>query len=245
MPDIIRKVLDVEIKEIDEISRSFLAVASTEVEGDDREGDTVHIFKTDKGKGLWWPRGDQTPLIVGHNYYSWPVGTARNLKKEKSENGGRLTFRPTFFPPEILEEAETAWKISQTGVLSFSIGFWPDKKKMEPKEGRGYHFYESEGLEVSLTPVPANRAAVPLFDSKALTQMLGEEGWAKVADAILEKIKGNPVNVQANLLLEAIRGLKSEDHKDLDIKMIDDLLTSLKDAGHLAWWHQNLDETEG
>ena len=148
----ILKTLNIEIKDIDEEERSFLAVASTE--DIDRDGDRI------MSAGWNMENFKKNPVIPwAHNYSEPPVARAEDIWVED----GRLMFRPKFPEPDAYPYAETIWKLYKGGFLkAFSVGFRPIRREIvdRGKGLRGYDYMEQELWEISACTIPSNPNAL-------------------------------------------------------------------------------------
>lgn len=110
-------------------------------------------------------------LMAFHNYHLWPIG--KNVAAGVRD--GKLLLDAEFDPPEIDEQAETVFrKVKHRTVKTGSIGFIPlrsvnmdtDGKSEEGKAFRERYptatkiYTESELLEFSIVPIPANPNAL-------------------------------------------------------------------------------------
>ena len=148
----ILKTLNIEIKDIDDEERSFLAVASTE--DIDRDGDRIMSAGWNMDNYL------KNPVIPwAHNYSEPPVARAEDIWVED----GRLMFRPKFPEPDAYPYAETIWKLYKGGFLkAFSVGFRPIRREIvdRGKGIRGYDYMEQELWEISACTIPSNPNAL-------------------------------------------------------------------------------------
>jgi uncharacterized protein len=141
---------DVEIKEVDESTRSFWAIASTETE--DRDRDIIRIDGWDLKNFKKNPAG-----LWSHNYYEHPHFKAEKIKIDK--NTKQLLFKPIF---DTHDKANISYNQYKNGFLSmFSVGFNPIKYEFRnPDEWfSGREFTKQELLEISCVAVPANPEA--------------------------------------------------------------------------------------
>ena len=157
------KTFNTEIKSTDEEKREIVMVGSKEVI--DRDGDVVKI------DGIDLKNFKKNPVILfGHDHRGLPVGRATKVWKEDK----KLMFNIKFPTPEEYSFADTVYKLIKGNFLnSSSIGFAPNWEKAERNEkAGGYIFNESELLELSIVPVPANPLA--LVQSKGVQKALAE-----------------------------------------------------------------------
>lgn len=160
----ILKPVDIEIKEVDDDKREIVMVGSKEVL--DRDGDVVKI------EGIDLKNFKKNPVILfGHDHRGLPVGKAIKVWKEDKQ----LMFKIKFPTPEEYSFADTVYKLVKGDYLkASSIGFSPnwDKAERNEKSG-GYIFNESELLELSIVPIPANPQA--LIHSKGIEKALEDD----------------------------------------------------------------------
>ncbi len=173
-----RKVIACEIKEFDDETRSFLAVASTE--DLDRDNDRIMSDGWDLDNFL------KNPVIPwSHRYGDPPVAQATEVYVED----GKLMFRPKFATKEQYDFADTIYRLYKGGFLrSFSVGFMPkrfevvDRDEKAQGKGRGYDFLEQELWEISAVTVPANPNALVAAKQKGVISE--EEANALNANAV-------------------------------------------------------------
>jgi len=113
------------------------------------------------------------PFLYGHRHSDLPIGRVLKVWTEKADPAEEATRRTMimvrFAPAELHPFADQVRKFYEAGYLkSVSVGFRPKKiKQLTPDEkvnlgmpAHGLYFEESELLEVSAVPVPANPDAV-------------------------------------------------------------------------------------
>lgn len=169
-----RKVVACEIREVDDESRSFLAVASTE--DLDRDNDRIMADGWDLENFV------KNPVVPwSHRYGEPPVAQATEVYVEN----GKLMFRPKFATKETYDFADTIFRLYKGGFLrSFSVGFMPkryevvDRDEKGQGKGRGYDFLEQELWEISAVTVPANPNALAAAKQKGV---ISEEEAAALA----------------------------------------------------------------
>lgn len=133
-----------QVKEINVEERRLTAYASTR--DVDRDGDVILPDSWRKSITTF----ESVPLMWAHEYNVPPVGKATNFKIDAKGLLFDATFADTTFANEI-------WKLYQDGFLdSFSVGFRPLKWDEGGEKGASRTFIETELLEVSAVPVPAN-----------------------------------------------------------------------------------------
>lgn len=147
-----QKILNCEIKEVNDEDRSFLAVASTE--DIDRSNDRIMSTGWDLGNFL------KNPVIPwAHRYSDPPVARAASVFVQD----GKLMFKPKFATADEYPFADTIYKLYKGGFLqAFSVGFNPRRYEVveRQKGSRGYDFIEQELWEISACTVPANPNAL-------------------------------------------------------------------------------------
>lgn len=145
---LVHKLLTFEVKKVDEASRSFWAVASTEAK--DFSGDIMHA------DGWILDRFLANPVIPwGHDYDQPPVARAIEVKIEAS----KLMVKIQFPTAEEYAYADTIFRLYKGGYLrAFSVGFNPVEFKNLPDGGREY--FKQELLEISCVTLPDNQEAL-------------------------------------------------------------------------------------
>ena len=128
---------------VDKIDGKMTAIASDETL--DRQGDVLSIDAWDL------KNYKKNPVLqFAHDYYSPPVGIAKNIRIEDK----KLLFEPVFH--EFTEVARSIKKLYEEGIMkAFSVGFISHTKD-SGKESK----IRLELLEISAVPVPANPHAV-------------------------------------------------------------------------------------
>ncbi|MFQ5956173.1 MAG: HK97 family phage prohead protease [Candidatus Brocadiales bacterium] len=193
MSTTIYKTYGVVLKEEDDSSRSFWAVASTEEA--DRDGDVI------TASGWELENFRKNPVVLfAHKYDSPPI--AKVLETRIGQ--GKLMFKLQFATRNEYPFADTIYKLYRGGFLrSFSVGFIP--KDWEELRGmaKGRLFKQHELVEISAVPIPTNPKALAeaqrsgLINSrelKSLKNHLGpmatELALVNKLDSILEGVKG-------------------------------------------------------
>jgi HK97 family phage prohead protease len=157
MATTIYKTYGVELKDIEDSSRSFWALASTEAP--DRDGDVIST------QGWQLENYRKNPVILfAHKYDSPPIAKAL----EVGVSQGRLMFRAQFASRKEYPFADTIYKLYRGGYLrSFSVGFIP--RLWEDIRGlKGRLFKEQELVEISAVPIPTNPQALIEAQKKGL-----------------------------------------------------------------------------
>ena len=172
----IRKLINFEIKNINEEERAFDAVASTEAI--DRDGDIL------RAAGWDIKNYKKNPVVLwAHDYSSFPIAKSMVIKIEDN----KLIFRPQFATKEQNPVADQAYQLYKGGFLkTFSVGFMP--KKWEEREDENYpygrEYTKQELLEISGCPVPSNPEA------------LGQAAVKSLLEKTLEGVFTNPKNIK-------------------------------------------------
>lgn len=157
MATTIYKTYGVELKDIEDSSRSFWALASTEAP--DRDGDVIST------QGWQLENYRKNPVVLfAHKYDSPPIAKAL----EVGVSQGRLMFRAQFASRKEYPFADTIYKLYRGGYLrSFSVGFIP--RLWEDIRGlKGRLFKEQELVEISAVPIPTNPQALIEAQKKGL-----------------------------------------------------------------------------
>jgi HK97 family phage prohead protease len=145
----------------------------------DRDGDIIETA------GIDTSNFERNPvLLYAHDYRSDPIGKVVSLVKET----GRMLFQPQFAVNEN-PRAKMFFDLVKGGYLNaFSIGFipkrWEDRKSADGSITRV--FTESELLEISLVPVPANANALVLARGYAER---AEGAEKEIAEAIVKEME--------------------------------------------------------
>jgi len=155
----VNKSYSCELKDFNEDSRSFTAIASTETK--DRDGDIMRIG------GAKLKNFRKNPVMLfGHDDRSLAIGRADNIRKED----GRLVFDAVFASKEANPFAENVFQLFKEKIMrSFSIRFSPTKAvPIQPAPAAsneimrfpGMEYKEWELLEISAVNIPANPEAM-------------------------------------------------------------------------------------
>lgn len=152
---LVHKVLDFAVSQVDEVNRTFWAVASTgEV---DRQGDIIEAAGWDLANFR------ANPVIPwAHDYGAPPVAKALEVRAED----GRLVFQAQFPTAEEYPFADTIFKLYRGGYLrAFSVGFAPIQSEVVASTlgGRaltGTRYLKQELYEISCVTLPANPQAL-------------------------------------------------------------------------------------
>ena len=161
MPDILRKIIPCEIKEISDRVLEF--IGSTETQ--DRDGEVI------KADGWDLKNYKKNPVFMwAHRYDQPPIGKATSVKAKD----GKLTFKIEFADKDTYEFADTIYRLYKGGFMSAtSVGFMPDTDAIEEGDGEKAPrrtYTKQELLELSAVPVPSNPdALVQARDSGLIT----------------------------------------------------------------------------
>lgn len=127
----------------------------------DRYGDIV------AQAGLNTERFMQNPTaLMFHNSRSWPIGNWSDVTKILNGRPKRTEGVLNFLPEGVEEDADRAARhVAAGSIKTVSIGFIPNWDEVEgivDAEGywTGFRFLESEMIECSLVPIPANPDAL-------------------------------------------------------------------------------------
>ncbi|MBW1777363.1 MAG: HK97 family phage prohead protease [Deltaproteobacteria bacterium] len=151
------KDIGVSIKEVDDASRTFTAVASTE--DVDRDGDMI------RADGWNLKEFKKNPVIPwGHNYSLPPVARAVKVWVD----GKKLMVKIKFPQPETVGEfsfEDKIYRMYRDGFLnSFSVGFNADRfehveRRANGRSRIGTDFIKQTLWEISAVTIPANPGA--------------------------------------------------------------------------------------
>ncbi len=152
---LVHKVMDFQVGQVDEQARTFWAVAST---GQlDRQGDQIEAAGWDLANFM------RNPVIPwAHDYGAPPVAKALEVKID----GNRLVFQAQFARAEEYAFADTIFRLYQGGYLrAFSVGFLPLEAEVVTNlvNGRsltGIRYLKQELYEISCVTLPANPQAL-------------------------------------------------------------------------------------
>jgi HK97 family phage prohead protease len=161
------------IDQLDELNKSFVAVASTEDE--DRDKDII------RQNGWDLKNFKKNPMIPWMHDY-WGVPVARSIRTWVDRNKKRLLFKPQFD-----ENDDTSMKIFnkyKNGFLtSFSVGFRGIEANPRDEHDAwfgGREFIKQELLEISAVTIPANPNATVNVNSEVAGQNLLQLGYPQV-----------------------------------------------------------------
>jgi len=163
---------------VNEAARTAKFVMSAQVV--DRMGDVVHT------SGIDIEEFEKNPVgLLFHSRRSWPIGSWQDLARIGGANK-RLEGVLKFVDEAVLEEADKAFSLIKAGVIrACSIGFIPKEIEWlldeDGKNTWGFDIKESELLECSVVPIPANPAAL----------VKGADGDLVLAKDLLEDVLDN------------------------------------------------------
>ena len=150
MAETIYKVLDCEVKKLEDRIYEFTASTSTQ----DRDGEVIEA-------GGWDLKNyKKNPVIMyAHDYRTLPIGRAPRVYVSAT---GELKNTVEFPPEGTYEFADIVERLVDTGYLKTeSVGFIP--KKWEDGDGEKApkrRYTKQELLEISIVPVPSNPDAL-------------------------------------------------------------------------------------
>lgn len=181
MPEMIRKLMSVEVKEVGD--RTLEIAGSTEDK--DRMGDII------RSNGWKLKEFKKNPVFMwAHDYNKPPIGRATRVWVDKETN--KLMFKVEFASPEVYEFADTIFKLYKGGFLhATSVGFIPldwegkDEENPNPK-WEGNVFTSQELLELSAVPVPANANALVTARDQGLITVKEFEAVSQFTQEIIE-----------------------------------------------------------
>ena len=129
------------------------------IKGQDNFTFTISTESVDRDKDVISVAGwdltsyKQNPVVLwAHDYKSLPLGTSKSITPSK----GGLTATMQFVPKDVYPFADTVRQMVELGILrAASVGFKPLKYSYN-EDRKGVDVSESELLEWSIVPVPAN-----------------------------------------------------------------------------------------
>jgi len=201
MKKITKTIVDTEIKEIDEKSRTIWHKITKETK--DRMGDIIRIDGIDTKDFKKKPT-----VLYGHSYSGLDplpvVGKNKGFKKEgKSLYAGTSFLMDEGLSQKLKDLVNDLWILAKEKLIGWSVGFIP-KKTEDIVEGDhlvGFDFKEIELLEYSAVLLPAHQDAVmdmvkggqvsqaitKAFDGKKKKELLpGEIAVQSIDEALLE-----------------------------------------------------------
>jgi hypothetical protein len=160
----------------------------------DRHGESLPVDAWDFSNFIKNP-----VLQFAHDYYSPPIGVAKNIRRE----GTAILFDPVFH--EITQFAKEIKKMYQEGIMSaFSVGFIPhegDKPRLEL-------------LEISAVPVPANPSAVVI--DKSIKEIKDDDKKAMDEWLKNELKEKQPINIEDKEWEKEMKKLNDDIHSQLE-----------------------------
>ena len=154
--ELLKRVFDGEIKEIDKGERTLTAYVSTNAR--DRMDEVLDPAGVDLTKFK------KNPVVLfAHDYSSPPIGKALWIKKDGDGILSKVQFANTAFAEEIFQ-------LYQGGFMkAFSVGFIPkDYTDGDGEKSPRRTYNKWELLEYSAVPVPANPEALALSIQKGI-----------------------------------------------------------------------------
>lgn len=154
-------------------------------------------------------------LLWAHNYSKPPIGKVLEITRQ----GSKILFKPQF-AVEILEDAKQAYELYKEGFLNaFSVGFRPTRWEDREMGGKMVRvFLETELLEISAVPVPANPNAIVLA-----------RGMKGISDEIVKEMEKN-MDPVAEELLPLVKAIADEVDEKARTKKAYALLVTLLGA---------------
>lgn len=202
----VRKQYVAEIKASDGAPRTYECTISTGQV--DRENDTVSVA------GWQLDEYSKNPVVLfAHQYGQPPVGRSVRTWVE----GDALKSTLEFVPAGVYEFADTIEAMYRLGFMrALSVGFRAVKYVMNEAR-RGYDILESELLEYSCVPVPANPGALAAaksagVDLSPLKSMLEQS---------LEDIQGPGLWVPKHIAIEALN-IATRNPKSVTVSVTED-----------------------
>lgn len=197
---LVHKIMDFQVSQVDDAARTFWAVASTA--GLDRQGDLIEPAGWDLANFL------KNPVIPwAHDYAAPPVAKALEVRVE----GDSLLFQAQFPTPEEYAFADTIYKLYRGGYLrAFSVGFAPRQSQVlvsqvEGQSLTGTHYLSQELYEISCVTLPANPQALAQMALKGLSAQARElkPHLARQPSAATPALKAAQARLALGRLIEA------------------------------------------
>ena len=187
---VVRKQYIADIKAVEGQDRSFECTISTATP--DRDKDVV------VQEGINTANFQANPVVLfGHQYSRPPVARSIKLWIE----GGMWKSVMQFVPKGVYDFADVVEAMYRLGFMrALSIGFIPKKYAFD-EERRGYDMIESELLEYSCVPVPANPEAL----SAAKSAGIDLAPLKTMLEEAIEDIDGPGLWVPKHIAIEALR----------------------------------------
>lgn len=209
--DMIKKLLNVDIKEIGERSLQF--VGSTETA--DRDGEVI------LASGWDLKNYRKNPVFMwAHKYDQPPIGKTTKVRVKD----GQLLFDVEFAPRETYEFADTIYKLYKGGFIhATSVGFVP----IDFEDGDGIKtprrtYKKQELLELSGCPIPSNPDALRLAcDSGVVTiKQLKDIGLEVSKPEVVEEtppeVKIEPKSISQGMIRDEIDYLNELLEEEID-----------------------------
>lgn len=193
-----------EVKAVKDTNRFRFTISTA---GIDRDKDVINVagWNLDNYK--------KNPVVLfGHDYKSLPVGKAIGIKATKKGLDSEVEFASA----DIYPFADTVRRMVAGGFLSAaSVGFKPTKYEFN-EERKGVDIQESELLEWSIVPVPANAECLVQLSAVLPTHGLLDE-FAKSCEQFMETCKGKgqwvveaDLKKESDVILEQFESFKDE-----------------------------------
>jgi HK97 family phage prohead protease len=185
MAEMIKKLLNVDIKEVGERVLEF--IGSTETE--DRDGEVI------LASGWDLKNYKKNPVFLwAHKYDQPPIGKSVGIRVQE----GKLKFKIEFAPRETYEFADTIYKLYKGGFIhATSVGFVPiDFVDGDGEKTPRRTYKKQELLELSGCPVPSNPDALRLAcDSGVVTIKQLKDVGLEVPEEVLLEVKIEPKSI--------------------------------------------------
>lgn len=192
MDSIRHKVINTQVKAVDQDTRTITFVMSSE--DVDRDGDIIRVSGWELDGFMRNP-----VFLVFHDQRQFPIGRVEEIRAA----GVQLLGTVRFAEQGTYEVADVAYELYRQGIMNaVSVGF--RGIEWEPREeGEGLIFTRQELFELSAVPVPANPAAVAvaqkssavasLFDAPRAANASEDaiDAVAKQLEELANKIRGD------------------------------------------------------
>lgn len=206
------------VEKIENVKDGTLSVAIATDSSVDRDGESIDPSGWDFNNFLKNP-----VLLWAHDYREMPIGKVTDITRD----GDRVLFRPQFAIDEN-PKAKIIFDLFKKGFLNaFSVGFVPREwKDSQGPDGRTVRtFTQTELLEISAVPVPANANAVVLARSYAQ-----EKGYSLKDLGINEEVSENEeVKTESEAETKTNTDLFSEEQKTVIGALIDEKINTATD----------------
>lgn len=200
MKKVTKTIVDTEIKEIDEKTKTIWHKITKETK--DRMGDIIRIDGIDTKNFKKKPT-----VLYGHSYSGLDplpvVGKNKGFKKDgKSLYAGTSFLTDEGLSQKLKDLGNDLWILAKEKLIGWSVGFIPKKTEDIMEDGHlvGFDFKEIELLEYSAVLLPAHQDAVmdmvkggqvsqaitKAFDGKKEELLPGEIAAQSIDEALLE-----------------------------------------------------------